>query len=90
MATSKVRLLVEEILALSEDDRQALARKVLPALLSTRAGLEEIDDALAALSEEELDALVERARTRARDLSDATVATVIGEALRAARAQGRS
>ncbi len=90
MATSKVRALAEEILALSEDDRQALAREVLPALLTTRAGLEEIDEALTALSEEELAILVERARVRARDLSEATVAAVIGEALRAARTQGRS
>ena len=87
--TSKVRLLADEILALSEDDRQALARKVLPALLSTRAGLEEIDAALRELSDEELRALVERARQRASDLSEDEVAAIIAEGLRAARAQGR-
>ena len=42
------------------------------------------------LSDEELDALVERARARGRDLPEEAIAAVIGEALRAVRAQSRS
>lgn len=60
--------------------------EVLPVLLTTRAGLEGIDEALRALSDQELDAIVERARSRRRDLMDATGAVVIDEALRSARA----
>jgi hypothetical protein len=36
------------------------------------------------------DALVERARTRARDIPEDAIAALIGEALRAVRAQSRS
>ena len=86
MATSKVRALAEQIRALPGADQQALAQEVLPVLLSTRAGLEAIDRALTALSDEELDALIERARAQA-DLPDTTAAAVIGEAVRAVRAQ---
>ncbi len=50
---TKVQSLVAEIEALSEAERQALAQEVLPLLLSTRAGLEEIDRSLEALSDEE-------------------------------------
>jgi len=89
MATSKVRSLAEEIRALPDDDRQALAQEVLPVLLSTRAGLEAIDRALTTLSDEELDALIERARAQA-DLPETAAAAVIGEAVRAVRAQSRS
>jgi len=45
---------------------------------------------LQALSDQELDALVERARRRSQDVPEETVAAVIGEALRAVRAQSRS
>src|SRR3989338_3701909 len=62
METARVRSLAREILALPEPERQQLAREVLPALLSTRAGLEEIDPALRDLSDDELRALGERAR----------------------------
>ena len=89
METARVRSLAREILALPEPERQQLAREVLPALLSTRAGLEEIDAALRDLSDDELRALVERARQRASDLSEDEVAAIIAEGLRAARAQGR-
>ena len=89
MATAKVRALAEQIRALPEDDREALAEEVLPVLLGTRAGLEEIDRALTTFSEDELDALIERARTQA-DLPETTAAAVIGEAVRAVRAQSRS
>jgi len=85
MAQSKVKALTQEILALPDAERQQLAEEVLPLLLTTRAGLAGIDEALQALSDEELDALVERARRRGQDPRDATVAAVIGEALRAVR-----
>jgi hypothetical protein len=90
MATRKIRVLVDEILALPESERQELAREVLPSLLATRAGLEEIDEALRGLSDDELDALVMRARERAKELSEEEIAAIIAEGLRAARAQGRS
>lgn len=90
MDESKVKTLSQEIMALPDAERQQLAQEILPVLLTTRAGLAGIDRALQALSDEELDTLVERARARGRDLPDATVAAVIGEALRAVRAQGRS
>ncbi len=64
--------------------------EVLPWLLTTRAGLEEIDHSLEALSGEELDAVIERARQRAGALGDEAVAAIIDEAVRAVRAQGRS
>ena len=86
MDTVRVRSLAREILALSEPERQELAREVLPALLTTRAGLAEIDASLRDLSDDELRALVERARQRASDLSEDEVAAIITEGLRAARA----
>ena len=89
MAISKIRALAEQIRALPENDRQALAQEVLPVLLSTRAGLAAIDCALTTLSDEELDVLIERVRTQA-DLPETTAAAVIGEAIRAVRAQSRS
>jgi len=73
----------------AEDDRQALAQEVLPVLFSARAGLEAIDRALTTLSDEEIDDLIERVRTQA-DVPDTTAAAVIGEAVRAVGAQGRS
>ena len=90
MGGGKVQSLVTEIEALSETERQELAHEVLPLLLTTRAGLEEIDRSLEALSDEELDAIIERARQRAGTLGDEAVAAIISEAVRAARAQGRS
>ena len=89
MEQPRVESLIAEIEGLSEADRQALAQKVLPLLLTTRAGLEEIDEALRDLSDDELRALVERARRRASRLSEDEVAAIIAEGLRAARAQGR-
>ena len=56
------------------------------AMDETRMGAAGIDQPLQALSDEELDALVERARGRGRHPPEAFIATVIGEALRAARA----
>ena len=90
METKKVQSLVAEIQRLSESERQELAHEVLPILLTTRAGLEEIDRSLEALSDEELDAVIERARRRASDLSEDEVAAIINEAVRAVRAQSRS
>lgn len=89
MDTAKVAALKREILALPEAEQQALARELLPELLLTRPGLAQIDEALEALSDEELDGLVERARARPRGLSADTVAAVIAEGLKAARSSGR-
>jgi hypothetical protein len=89
METARVRSLAREILALSDPERQELAREVLPVLLITRAGFAEIDAALRDVSDDELRGLVERARQRASDLSEDEVAAIIAEGLRAARAQGR-
>ena len=58
--------------------------------MSTRAGLEEIDRSLEKMSDEELDAVIERARHRAGTLGDEALTIIIDEAIRAARAQGRS
>lgn len=90
MGAGKVQSLVTEIEALSEAERQELAHEVLPLLLTTRAGLEEIDRSLEALSDEELDAIIERARQRAGTLGDEAVAAIISEAVRAVRTQSRS
>jgi hypothetical protein len=89
MDTARVRSLAREILALPEPERQELAREVLPTLLGTRAGLEEIDEALRDLADDELRALVERARRRASDLGEDKIAAIIAEGVRAARAHGR-
>ena len=89
MTTAWVQSLARQILALSEPERQELAREVLPVLLTTRAGLSEIDASLRDLSDDELRALVERARQRASDLSEDEVAAIIAEGLRVARAHGR-
>ena len=89
MKTSRVRLLVAEIEALSDAERQELAHEVLPLLLTTRGGLEQIGESLRELSGDELDAPVERARRRASDLSEDEVAAIIAKGVRAARAQGR-
>jgi hypothetical protein len=90
MDTARIKALTQQILALPEGERQQLALEVLPILLTTRAGLEGIDEALRTLSDQELDAIVERARSRRRDLAEAAVAAVIDEALRSARASRRS
>ena len=89
METAWVRSLARQILALSEPERQELAREVLPVLLTTRAGLAAIDASLRNLSDDEFRALVERARQRAGDLPEDEVAAIISAGLRAARAHGR-
>jgi hypothetical protein len=89
MDKAKVKALTSQIKGLQEGERQALAQEVLPLLLATRAGVEAIDEALQGLSDHELDALVERARRRGRDLPEEFVAAVIGEALRAGTASSR-
>ncbi|MGH9460388.1 MAG: hypothetical protein ACRD1X_04170 [Vicinamibacteria bacterium] len=83
------RALAQEILALSEPERQELAREVSPVLLATRAGIADIDASLRDLSDDELRALVERARQRASDLSEDEVAAIIAAGLRAASADRR-
>ena len=87
---TKVQSLVAEIEALSEAERQTLAQEIVPLLLSTRAGLAEIDHSLEVLSDADLDTVIERARQRAGALGDKAVTAIIDEAIRAARAHGRS
>ena len=89
MPRVRVESLADEILALPEPERDALARAVLPALLATPAGIAGLDDALARLSDSELEALVERARDRGRSLTDDTVTAILDEALRAVRGARR-
>ena len=81
METPRVRSRARQILALSEPERQELAREVLSVLLTTQAGLAEIDASPRDLSDDELRALVERARQRASDLSEDEVAAIIAEGL---------
>ena len=90
MDEARVRALKQEILDLPEGDRQQVAQELLPLLLTTRVGIESIDRVLGSLSDEELDGLVERARRRGQDVSEDAIAAVIGEAIRAVRAQNRS
>jgi hypothetical protein len=89
MDEARLKALKQEILDLPEGEQQQIAQELLPLLLTTRAGVQSIDRVLQALSDQELDALVERARRRSQDVPEATVAAVIGEALRAVRAQSR-
>jgi hypothetical protein len=86
----KVKALKQAILDLPVELQQELAEELLPLLLTTRAGIKGIDQVLQTLSDEELDVLVERGRSRAKDLPEESVAAVIGEALRAVRAKSRS
>ena len=90
MAETKVKHLAQEIMSLSEGERQELATEVLPLLLLTRGGIEAIDQALHGLSEEDLNTLVERARSRHRETPEHTIAAVISEALKAVRAASRA
>lgn len=63
---------------------------VLPDLLLTRASLEAIDQSLHSLSDNELGALVEQARRRNQERPDRAVATVVADAIQAARRARRS
>ena len=69
MDTARVKALTDEILGLPEPERAELAQAVLPALLTTPAGLAGLDEALAELPDAELAALVERTRCRHRDMT---------------------
>lgn len=89
MDEARLKALKQEILDLPEGEQQQIAQELLPLLLTTRAGVQSIDRVLQALSDQELDALVERARRRSQDVPEETVAAVIGEALRTVRAQSR-
>ena len=89
MDTARVKALTDEILGLPEPERAELAEAVLPALLTTPVGLAGVDQAVEELSEAELVALVERARRRRHDVTEAAIAAVIAEALRAVRAPRR-
>ena len=62
MGAAKVKRGTQAMLGLPDGEPSELAQQVLDVLLTTRSGLEETDRALEGLSDEELDALGERAR----------------------------
>jgi hypothetical protein len=90
MAQAKVQQIVHDIRMLTEDERQELVAEVLPLLLLTRGSLQAVTCALDTLSTEELDALIEHARTRNTDLPETTIATVRRDALHATRTPRRA
>jgi hypothetical protein len=90
MAAVKVQQIAHEIRMLTEDERQELVAEVLPLLLLTQGSLSAITCALDTLSTEDLDALVEHARTRNTALAETTVATVLRDALQATRTSRRA
>ena len=89
MDAARVKALTDEILGLPEPEAAKLAEAVLPALLSAPGGLVGLDEALGELPDAELAALVERARYRHRDVTDAADAAIVEAALRAVRAPRR-
>jgi hypothetical protein len=90
MAATKVQQIVHDIRMLTEDERQELVAEVLPLLLLTQGSLQAVTCALDTLSIEELDALVEHARTRNTALPEITIATVLRDALHATRTPRRA
>jgi hypothetical protein len=85
MAEAKVQQIARDIRMLTDDERQELITEVLPLLLLTQGSLQAITRALDTLSTEELDALVEHARTRNTALPETTITTVLCDALHATR-----
>ncbi len=85
MAEAKVQQLADEIRMLTEAERQELVAEVLPLLLLTQGSVRAVTHALDVLSTEDLDALVEYARTRNSAIPDTTIATVLHDALHAVR-----
>ena len=85
MAEARVQQLADEIRMLTEAERQELVAEVLPLLLLTQGSVQVVIRALDTLSTEDLDALVEHARTRNSAVPDTTIATVLHDALHAAR-----
>ena len=85
MAEARVQQLADEIRMLTEAERQELVAEVLPLLLLTQGSVRAVTYALDTLSTEELDALVEHARTRNSAVPDTTIATVLHDALHAVR-----
>jgi hypothetical protein len=81
MAEARVQQIAYEIRMLTEVERQELVAEVLPLLLLTQGSLQAVTRALDTLSTEELDALVEHARTRNTVLPETTLTTVLRDAL---------
>jgi hypothetical protein len=90
MAAAKVQQIAHDIRMLTEDERQELVAEVLPLLLLTHGSLRAVTCALDTLSTEELDALVEHARTRNTALPETTIATVLRDALHTTRTPCRT
>jgi hypothetical protein len=85
MAEARVQQLADEIRMLTGAERQELVAEVLPLLLLTQGSVRAVTYALDTLSTEELDALVEHARTRNSAVPDTTIARVLHDALHAVR-----
>ena len=90
MAEARVQQIARDIRMLTEDERQELVAEVLPLLLFTQGSLQVVTRALDTLSTEELDALVEHARTGNTALPETTIATVLRDALHATRTPRRA
>lgn len=75
---------------LTDDERQELVAEVLPLLLFTQGSVPAVIRALDTLSTEELDALIEHARTRNTALPETTIATVLRDAFHATRTPCRA
>jgi hypothetical protein len=85
MAEARVQQIAHEIRMLTDVERQELVAEVLPLLLLTQGSLQAVIRALDTLSTEELDALVEHARTRNTALPETTLTMVLRDALHATR-----
>jgi hypothetical protein len=90
MAEAKVQQIAHEIWMLTEVERQELIAEILPLLLLTQGSAQAVTRALAALSTEELDALVEHARMRNTAIPETTLSTVLRDALHTSRTPRRA
>jgi hypothetical protein len=90
MAETRVQQIAHDIQMLTEVERQELIAEVLPLLLLTRGSVQAVTRALDTLSTEELDALVEHARTRNTTLPETTLAAVLRDALHTTRTPRRT
>jgi hypothetical protein len=90
MAEARVQQIAHAIRMLTDVERQELIVEVLPLLLLTRGSVQAVTHALDTLATEDLDALVEHARSRNTTLPETTIATVLRDALHATRTPRRA
>jgi hypothetical protein len=90
MAEARVQQIADAIRMLTDDERRELVAEVLPLLLLTQGSLQAVTCALDTISTEDLDALVEHARTRNAALPETTIATVLRDAFHTARTPRRA